>query len=75
MTDVINCPNCGAPVDLTRAVCPFCDTPYPRPRKTAVAVAVPVEMDGEALEKIIKEISGGFMTPNEARQRLGMPRI
>lgn len=76
MTDCTNCPNCGAPVDLTRDACPYCDTPYPRIRKPPVAAAVAIEMDGAAFAQLIeKEINGGFITPNEARRRLGLPSI
>lgn len=25
---VTNCPNCGAPIDIYTAKCPYCDTPY-----------------------------------------------
>lgn len=39
-TDCTHCPSCGAPVDLTARSCPYCDTPYPKPRKTAQAVVI-----------------------------------
>jgi len=25
---VLNCINCGAPIDNTKTKCPYCDTPY-----------------------------------------------
>lgn len=26
---MFNCPNCGAPADMSLPVCPYCGTPYP----------------------------------------------
>ena len=73
MADWINCPNCGAPVEPLTDRCPFCNTPYPRPRKAAQAVAVPeIVLDTEAL---VQHINMGIMTPNEARRRMGFPPV
>lgn len=30
----MNCPNCGAPEDLSAYRCPYCGTPYPREKDT-----------------------------------------
>jgi hypothetical protein len=71
-----NCPNCGAPVDLTAKSCPYCGTPYPRPRKTAQAVAIgepcTLHIDGT---KLAAAIADGIITPNEARRRLGFREL
>lgn len=75
MTDITNCPNCGAPVDLTVDSCPYCDTPYPRPRKAAAAVLiepVTLHIDGAKLAAAVAE---GIITSNEARRRLGLREI
>lgn len=26
---MLNCPNCGAPADVSLSACPYCGTPYP----------------------------------------------
>lgn len=28
MNEILNCKNCGAPIDLSKSKCPYCDTPY-----------------------------------------------
>ncbi len=28
MNNIINCPNCGAPIDNSRTSCEYCETPY-----------------------------------------------
>ncbi len=30
-----NCPNCGAPIDISRSSCEYCGTPYPDKPETA----------------------------------------
>lgn len=30
-----NCPNCGAPIDISRSSCEYCGTPYPEKPETA----------------------------------------
>ena len=75
MTDFTNCRNCGAPVDLTGDRCPYCGTPYPRPKRMdqAVAVAVPeINLDAEVLARAVGR---GIITPNEARRRMGLREI
>ena len=32
MKKVTNCPNCGAPIDISRSSCEYCGTPYPERR-------------------------------------------
>ena len=76
MTDLTNCPNCGAPADLTAKSCPYCGTPYPKPRKTAQAVAIAepptLHIDGAGLAACVDM---GLITRNEARRRLGLPEL
>ena len=71
MIDLTNCPNCGAPVDLTVKACPYCDTPYPA---QAVAIGEPytLHIDGAKLAALVAD---GIMTPNEARRRLGLRQV
>lgn len=75
-TDCTHCPSCGAPVDLTARSCPYCGVPYPKPRKTAQAVAIgepyAVRIDGKQLAALLEDI---FITPNEARRRMGLPPV
>ena len=72
--NLTNCQNCGAPVDLTRGVCPYCDTPYPRPRKTktAQAEAVPIEIDTASLAAAVTVT---VFSHNETRRLMGLPPI
>lgn len=32
---ITNCPNCGAPIDISRSSCEYCGTPYPEKPETA----------------------------------------
>lgn len=32
---ITNCPNCGAPIDISRSSCEYCGTPYPDKPETA----------------------------------------
>lgn len=86
MDNPTNCPNCGAPVELTEKSCPYCGTPYPRPRKVAAAVAEGVITPNEAVliepvtlhidgTKLAAAVAEGVITPNEARRRLGLREI
>lgn len=67
-----NCPNCGAPVDLSADACAFCDTPYtPRaptkapPVERAQVGAFTVHMNAETL---VKAYETGVLTPSEVRE-------
>lgn len=72
MTDFTNCRNCGAPVDLTGDRCPYCGTPYPRPKRMDQAVAVEINLDTEVLAR---SVGRGIIAPNEARRRMGLREI
>lgn len=76
VTDCTHCPTCGAPVDLTARSCPYCGVPYPKPRKTAQAVAIgepyTVHIDAAALSRLVAD---SIITPNEARRRMGLPPV
>lgn len=76
MTDCTHCPTCGAPVDLTARSCPYCGVPYPKPRKTAQAVAigepVALHIDHKQLAALVAD---SIITPNEARRRMGLPPV
>lgn len=59
-----NCPNCGAPI--TSSQCEYCDTRFPN-----FAPPEPLTYN----EEIIKLIQDGRMTPNEARECVGLKRL
>lgn len=61
-----NCPNCGAPVALETAHCPYCGTLYTWIAGTA---PTPTHQADEAL----RALAAGIMTGNEARALLGLP--
>lgn len=42
----INCPNCGAPIDLTKDKCPYCETPYPKE----------IPLDGEEASHVLRSL-------------------
>lgn len=84
-----NCPNCGAVMEPAETRCPYCGTPYPRPKreKVAVAVATPmltqnervnIELDPKLLARLQildEEMQRGIMTPNEARRLMGLREL
>lgn len=79
MEEFYNCPNCGAVREPAESRCPYCGTPYPRPKrsKVAYAVAEPVTVnlgDQDKLATVMKALEAAIMTPNEARECLGLPR-
>lgn len=83
-----NCPNCGAVREPAERRCPYCGTPYPKDRKAAEAVAVPVpgpeavgnpatiyiktSMTIDAIEKAVRM---GCITPNDARRLYGLREL
>jgi hypothetical protein len=77
--DCINCPNCGAVRELEEKRCPYCGTPYPRPKRSLVAEAAaipePVTIDTDEFARVCQEVERGLITPNEARRRLGLRHI
>lgn len=78
-TDCTHCPTCGAPVDLTARSCPYCGVPYPKPRKTAQAVAIgkplTVQVDGISGPQLAAMLERHILTPNEVRRRMGLPPL
>lgn len=70
VTDCTLCPTCGAPVDLTARSCPYCGVPYPKPRKTAQAVAICIDA-----QQLADQVAASIITPNEARRRMGLPPV
>jgi len=72
---VTNCPNCGAPIDLTAMQCAYCGTPY-LARKRGTTVAVPeITIDPRQLAPLIQQLDLGLITPNEVRRRIGLSEI
>lgn len=63
---VTNCPNCGAPIDLTVDKCAYCGTYYEK------IVESDIINTHEAVDKII---AMGCMTVNEARKLMGLEVI
>lgn len=77
-----NCPNCGAVREPAERRCPYCGTLYPKDRKTAQAVAAGIVLPHETVDEhmsaenfnILTELlARGLITPNQARQRMGLP--
>lgn len=69
-----NCPNCGAPVDLSAGHCAYCDTPY------TFALRGVIRMDANGItfyeaQTVVALSQAGIMTPNEARRACGLPEM
>lgn len=77
MSDKTNCPNCGAPVDRSRAKCPYCETPYTKPKPEGVTIKYEYKvMDAQSLlEKARSYIDLPGLTPNEIRKAVGLPEV
>lgn len=73
----INCPNCGAPIDLTKDKCPYCETPYQHSRLNYSGPrsipAKPIDMND--VNTTISLFGMGLISANEARRRLRMSPI
>ena len=57
-----NCPNCGAPIDISRSSCEYCGTPYPEKPETAklyadnqLVMEVQIESNKRA-DELIKQL-------------------
>lgn len=77
MSDKTNCPNCGAPVDRSRAKCPYCETPYAKLEPEGVTTKFDYKvMDAQSLyEKMKSYIDLPVFTPNEIRKAFGLPEV
>lgn len=64
-----NCPNCGAPI--VAPVCEYCGTVHRGFR----AMTPGIMDDGWDITKIDQYLSYGAITPNEARELVGLSRI
>ncbi len=62
-----NCPNCGAPVDITADKCAYCDTYY--------STIPEAEKTHSACEDVDIALRMGIITQNEARRRMGLEPI
>lgn len=52
---ITNCPNCGAPIDISRSSCEYCGTPYEKSNDIHIEVTAPdqsVEDFAEVLSRI-----------------------
>lgn len=58
-----NCPNCGAPIDITVDKCAYCGTYYEKFPEA--------EKQKDAYD-LCKQIRMGLMTVNEARKLMGL---
>lgn len=72
MSDKTNCPNCGAPIDIGKSKCPYCDTPYHEKQE---GVTINYDCAHINLDVINVLISSGAISPNEARKLAGLPPI
>lgn len=52
---ITNCPNCGAPIDISRSSCEYCGTPYEKSNDIHIEVTAPdpsIEDFAEVLSRI-----------------------
>lgn len=59
-----NCPNCGAPIDISRSSCEYCGTPYEKSNDIHIEVTAPdpaVENFAEALSRISRRSGFNLM--------------
>lgn len=66
-----NCPNCGAVIEPAETRCPYCETPYTQRQLREAAKLFAGPMTAEMLANMV---AAGTVTPNEARECLGLPR-
>ena len=56
-----NCPNCGAPIDISRSSCEYCGTPYEKSNDVHVEVTAPEPNIDDFIESLSKmSRCGGF---------------
>lgn len=74
MTLATHCPNCGAPIDLARKTCAYCDSPYIFARGSKVEItadAITFSTDGA----VVASFYNGVITANEARRLMSLPEV
>lgn len=62
-----NCPNCGAPIDISRSSCEYCGTPYEKSNDIHIEVTAPdpsIEDFAEVLSRISRR-SGFNLADNQ----------
>ena len=62
-----NCPNCGAPIDISRSSCEYCGTPYEKSNDIHIEVTAPdpsIEDFAEVLSRISRR-SGFYLADNQ----------
>ena len=71
-TSATNCPNCGAPIDIYKDKCPYCDTPYEfiRGRRRNIGV-----YDDAIPQQYNDLLSCGAISINEMRELCGLSKI
>ena len=68
----IICPNCGAPIDLTKDKCPYCETPYHEKQE---GITINYDYAHINLDVINVLFRSGAISLNEARKFAGLPPI
>lgn len=61
---ITNCPNCGAPIDISRSSCEYCGTPYEKSNDIHIEVTAPdpsVEDFAEVLSRISRRSGFNLM--------------
>lgn len=61
-----NCPNCGAPINYSKARCAYCDTPYFQQTNWD---------DKSLMDHVSKAVANNIYTPAEARSAMGLPPV
>ena len=67
MKKVTNCPNCGAPIDISRSSCEYCGTPYEKSNDIHIEVTAPnpsVEDFAEVLSRISRRSGFNLRDPD-----------
>lgn len=59
-----NCPNCGAPIDISRSSCEYCGTPYEKSNDIHIEVTAPdpnIENFAEVLSRVSRRAGFNLM--------------
>ena len=58
---ITNCPNCGAPIDISRSSCEYCGTPYEKSNDIHIEVTAPNPSIDDFIESLSRmSRCGGF---------------